>query len=193
MEPLIKNLHYIILAYVGMNLFFAYEEHTEQVDQKTAYLTSIQAKRDKLKIKLNKIDKFKKNLAASEQRVQEVLGQIEKLQKQLPSDSNDAVVQNMLGSKGKELMMRNPKPEPGDEKNNGFYLSREYTFKAKSTFLQFLIFMENVGKSERILNVTNLSLKHSEDPDRSSQQILDVFTTIESYRYNKDFKESKDG
>jgi hypothetical protein len=34
MEPLIKNLHYIILAYVGMNLFFAYEEHTEQVDQK---------------------------------------------------------------------------------------------------------------------------------------------------------------
>jgi Tfp pilus assembly protein PilO len=189
-EKLIKQLHWIIVLYTATNVWFAFEDHTAALETKQASLTSAEAYKAKLKRKLKQIDKFKKNLQASQERVQAVIKQIEKLQKQLPSDSNDAEIQNYLGSKANKLLMRNPAPAPGDEKNNGFYLSRAYSFTASSTFLQFLIFMENIKESERILNVTKFEVKHSGSGDRSSQQILDVKTEIESYRYNKDYKGS---
>ncbi len=73
---------------------------------------------------------------------------------------------------------------PGKETNNGFYFNKEYSFAAKGTFLQSLIFFESLANAERILNVKTVKISHDEEQNRSRFQIVNLETTVESFRYN---------
>ena len=188
-DVLIKNLHWFIFAYAAQGLFLMYTEKDEQYQELISQTPAIKAKIQREKRKLVQIEEFKKNLAATKERVKEVVKQIEKVQKQLPTDVNDAEVQELLGNIAQKLKMKKPQQVPKKEENLGFYFAKEYEFKGRGTFLQSLIFFESLAKAERILNVKNVKIEHISDKVRSRFQIIDMQTTVESFRYNKDYKE----
>ena len=188
-NALIKNLHLLIIAYALNGLFTIYTENEEKLENMKAQTPAIRAKIQKEKKNLAQIEDFKKDLAATKERVQEVVTQIEKAQKQLPADVNDAQVQEYLSKVSEDLKMKQPKQAPGEEENLGFYFAKKYNFQARGTFLQSLIFFETLAKAERILNVKEVKIKHIQDKVRGRFQIIDVDTTVESFRYNKNYKE----
>lgn len=189
---IIKNLHLLIIAYAGMGLYELYEQKTLQLEQEKQETPKYENKIRRAKRKLREINKFKQNLNVSRERVKEVVKQIEKVQKQLPTDVNDAEVQQLVGNIAKDLRMKNPSPSPGKEVLNGFYFAKDYQFSARGTFLQFLIFFENLSKAERILNVKKVRMAHIDKKLRSRFQVLEIQATVESFRYNKNYKEKVD-
>lgn len=189
-ELLIKNFHWLIIFYAANNIFMLYQEKNEQYQNVLTQTPVIQAKIQKEQRKLIQIEEFKKNLTETKKRVKEVVKQIEKVQKQLPTDVNDAQVQSLLGDIGSKLRVQNESSSPGQEDNNGFYFAKIYNYKARGTFIQSIIFFENLEKAERILNVKAFNIEAIEDEVRSRFQIVDFEITVESFRYNKNYRES---
>lgn len=188
-EMLVKNFHWFIIAYAGMGLWDLYEEKNDALESSAQLAPTVELKIQRAKNQIKKIERFKKNLSKSKERVQEVVKQIEKAQKQLPSDVNDTEVQSLIGNIAKKLKIQEPSPSPGKEENNGFYYSKEYEFKGVGTFLQALIFFENLEKAERILNVKSFEMNIDPTKGKSRFPILNINTIVESYRYNTSYKE----
>lgn len=186
---LIKNSHLFVIAYALLQLFEIYTERTEQLEAVLQQTPVVQSKIVQQERKLKKIEQFKQNLEDSKQRVEEVVAQIEKTQRQLPTEVNDTVIQDYLKTAAEGLRMKDPRQIPGNEQNNGFYFSKIYEFQASGTFLQSLIFFEQLAKSERILNVLDLSIKHTAKDFQGRYQVVDMTTRIESFRYNPNYKE----
>lgn len=189
---LIKNIHYFILIYAGWNIFTIYEEQTVNVEQREVSLEAIRARLKKSKADLEKVDQFNRDLESSKMRVNEVVKEIEKVQRQLPSDINDSEVLGIMSDIALGLKIQKPETLPRIEESFGFYYAKEYQFSAVGTFLQFLILfekLEDLSKIGRILNVKYLSYEQDEDADSRSQFKSLVFKTmVESFRYNPSYK-----
>jgi Tfp pilus assembly protein PilO len=80
---------------------------------------------------------------------------------------------------------------PDKEEAKGFYVARKYKFKAKATYLQFLIMFEKIAENQRILNISDLYFKKLEQPQRSKFQLIDGEFNLEAYRYNSAYKEDR--
>tara|TARA_B100001971_G_scaffold213155_1_gene245494 strand:- start:84267 stop:84875 length:609 start_codon:yes stop_codon:yes gene_type:complete len=189
-ELLIKNFHWLIIFYAANNIFMLYQEKNDQYQNILTQTPVIKAKIEKEKRKLIQIEEFKKNLTETKKRVKEVVKQIEKVQKQLPTDVNDAQVQSLLSDIGSKLRVQSESSSPGQEDNNGFYFAKLYQYQARGTFIQSIIFFENLEKAERILNVKSFNIEAIKDVVRSRFQIVDFQITVESFRYNKNYRES---
>jgi Tfp pilus assembly protein PilO len=188
-EKLVSNFHWIIIFYALFGYFELYEEKEEALENSLVSIPIIEAKIVKAKRKIRQIETFKKNLSKSKERVKEVVKQIEKVQKQLPSDVNDTVVQSIIGDIANKLKIKEPSPVPDKETNNGFYFAKDYKFTAFGTFIQFLIFFENLNKTERILNVKSFKLDFDKSRTKGRFPIVNLSAVIESFRYNQSYKE----
>ncbi len=124
-------------------------------------------------------------------RIEKVAQEIEKLQKQLPSNISDTDNLDLISNVASNLNIKIPFLTPGEEEEKGFYLTKKYTFKGRGTFLQFLIFLEKLGASERILNVSSLKLSKVLEKQKGRFQLIDGEVVIEAYRYNNAYKEDR--
>ena len=187
-DKLASNIHLIFLVYALMLGMDSYDQMNVKFESAKAALESTNIKLNKIKRDLNKLKNFDSNLVDSKSRVREVVKRIEKAQKQLPSEINDADVSGKLTQFSDDLKMLDPSPVPRIEQDFKFYISKDYNFDAKGTFLQFLIFFENLerlGDDGRILNVKYVRITESNTgDDRSRFKILNLSTTVEAYRYN---------
>lgn len=185
MDKILANIHWIVIVYA---LYSYYEDYTvfeEQKrgleDQKVAAEASVARNKKKLK----SIEKYKNDLDRYQKWVVEVTEQIDKLRKRLPSEINDGFMMQSIREKAGEMNIISPLVNSGRDVLNGFYIKKNYTLTGKGTFLQFLVFLENVDKFEQLLNVNNLELKA---PDRDKQRgrffILNGNVELEAYRYN---------
>lgn len=188
-NKILANFHIVFFFMAAMNLFELYEENTQKIESTENSIQSLEAKKIKQTRKLKQIETFKKNLSRSKERVIEVVKQIEKVQRQLPSDVNDAQVATKLSDLTKDLKFQNVNISPLKEENNGFYFTKKYSLKSEGTFLQSIILLENIQKQERILNVKNFEMKEIVENVRGRFKVLQLSTEIESYRYNTRYKE----
>lgn len=191
-DIIIKNLHVFILLYTAFINYEIFEDSTEKIDQTTSSISVSEVRLAKSKKELAKIDQFNKDLSASQARVKAVVNEIEKVQKQLPSEINDTEVQGILVNISRKLRMKDSSMKSKNEVLNGFYYSKDFTFNVKATFLQSLVFFEKLealAKSDRILNVKYFKISDDEQSDRRSQfRGLKLTTDVESYRYNNNYK-----
>lgn len=188
-DMLIKYIHFFVILYAVWSFSELFNQHEEKLANLNAELQGQQSLVAKTEVKLKKIAEFKKKVGNFKERVREITIQIEKVQKQLPADVNDTEVQQLVGGIAKDLKIKNPAPSPGKEEPNGFYFAKNYDFQASGTFLQFLILLEQLEKSERILNVKDFEFKKPESNERSRFQVLNAMITLESFRYNTNYKE----
>ena len=193
-EKLISQFHWIIIIYAAFNVYTLQEEKLIEIEAAKQEIPRLQGKIDKQKIKLDGIEEFRKNLAASEERVKEVVKKIETIQKQLPTNINDTEVQGSVKEISQTLKIRDPQVVAENEVNRGFYFAKDYKFTGTGTFLQFLILMEKLevmASNDRILNVKSLSLSVTdslaENDKKSRFQLLNFEAKIESFRYNPNY------
>ena len=171
----------------------------ERWDLKTLELESQQNLNDQLPPKfkraqkeLEEVKRFAENLEESKKIVKDVVARIETVQKQLPPDIIDTEVNETLSKIATGLKMKDPTPSAKTEVVNDFYISKDFNFDVKGTFLQGLIFFGELNKlsnNGRILNVKYLRFSESDEGDpRSRFKILNLNTTLEAFKYNPSYK-----
>jgi Tfp pilus assembly protein PilO len=191
MSKILKNLHWIIIAYSVYSFYSIYMEKDEQLNTTTAKEASLQNDLKKSKKLQREVQNFHKNIGEEKAKIERVAQEIEKTQQLLPSDLSDTENINLLRRLADEVNVKEISIAPEREVDQGFFITRGYNVTAKATFLQFLILFEKISENKRILNVGDCSFKKSTDPQRGKYQIINGQFKIYAYRYNVNFKEDR--
>lgn len=190
-DYMVKFFPILFIAYGGWGGYELYEEKTLEVEQQQSLNNNQLAQIKRVERELEEVKRFEENLEESKKRVQEVISQIETIQKQLPPEINDTEVNGTLSGIAENLKMINPSPLPKGEQNHNFYFSKDFNFDVEGTFLQGLIFfekLENLSKQGRILNVKYVRFSESDSGDKRSRfKILKLSTIVEAFRYNPNY------
>ncbi len=190
LSNILSKLHLIIFLYGAWSFYTVYSDYETQLAEITQQRPAIEDEIKKAEQKLGQIDEFRKNVDQTKLRVNEVFGNIEKVQRQLPSEINDIEVLDYLSKEGRSLNMPELEPNPREEQPLGFYISKQYNIKGKATFLQFVVFLERINGAERLFNVKNFKIITPVEAQKGRFQVVDFDTTIDTFKFNSSHKES---
>ncbi|HXH73330.1 MAG TPA: type 4a pilus biogenesis protein PilO [Bacteriovoracaceae bacterium] len=184
----IANLHVFLALYGMYGLYVLYDEHLIAVEVIQTQFPQVEAEIVTTQKKIKEIADYIKKTDEYKARVEGVAKNIEEVQKQLPHEINDTHILSFLNTEMTALNIKDPNLVPGKEEPSTYFISKEYTLKAKGTFLQFLILLERIGNATRIYNVKSLKLIVNTEGKKGRFQIVSGEGTIQAFRYNPDFK-----
>lgn len=191
MSKLLKNLHWIIIAYSLFSFYTIYTERDEHYNSIQSQVGGQQIQLRKNKKEQKEITNYHKNIKDEKDKIERVAQEIEKTQQLLPSEVSDTDNINLLRRMADEVNVKEISITPEKEVDHGFFITRNYKITAKATYLQFLILFEKISENKRILNVGESSFKKSSEPQRGKFQIINGQFTIHAYRYNANYKEDR--
>lgn len=186
----LSKLHVILLLYGAWSFYAVYSDYEAQIDEIVQQKPAIEEEIRKAEKKLSQIDEFRKNVDQTKLRVNGVFSNIEKVQRQLPSEINDIEVLDFLTKEGRSLNVPELEPNPKDEQPMGFYISKQYNIKGRATFLQFVVFLERINGAERLFNVKNFKITAPVEAQKGRFQVVNFDTTIDTFKFNSSYKES---
>ncbi len=187
-NKLIGNAHWLILLYGLYGTWVMYDEHQVQLEEIISRGSGLEEEIAAAEKKVKEIVEFSKKTTEYKVRVEEVAKSIETVQKQLPAETNDSQILTFFQSEINALNIKDANFTPGKEEKSVYYISKEYTLKARGTFLQFLIFFERIGNSDRIYNIKELRLTTPSDNVKGRFQMISGEGIIQAFRYNPDFR-----
>ncbi|WP_412473996.1 type 4a pilus biogenesis protein PilO [Halobacteriovorax sp. YZS-1-1] len=184
----------LYLLFVVYGLFLTYEAYNEvQLERESLenQVSSFEVRLNKKKKELKKLKEYEKDVERKKEEIEIVAQKLEETQKKLPRDISDNESINLIKRLGESLKIKESQIIPSGQEENGFYITKFYTFSGKGTYLQFLLLLENISKQERILNVRDISLSKISKINKSRYEIINLSATIESYIYNSNHRESR--
>jgi Tfp pilus assembly protein PilO len=184
----IANLHIFVVLWTLWGVWEKYETHSEAVSSLENSIPGIKAEIEENTKKVAEIENFTQKANDYKVIVEEVARNIETVQKQLPADINDSQIMSYFNQEFELMNIRDPQITPGKEEPSTYLISKDYNFRAKGTYLQFLVFLERVGNAQRIFNIKNLRLTRNNDVNKGRFQMVDAELIIQAYRYNPEFK-----
>lgn len=188
LELLVKNLQWLIILNAAWGYYGRLEEHNAAVENVRSQIPPLEEQITNLNKKLDQAKIFLANLEVSKKRVQEVAGQIEQVQKQLPNQLNDTEILDFFTTEAQNLNLK-VSLSPGSEDLRDFYFAKKYNIKVTGTYLQFMIYFERIGNSERLINIQSLKLNQLTEKQKGRFQILTLDGVLESFRYNPAYRE----
>lgn len=191
LQTILSKVWLLILAYGGWEIWLAYEEHTGKMNDIANTIPQIQSQINRAKKEKRQIRSYLRDIEEAKKNIELVAQEVEKLQRKLPEAIKDTENLSLLKNIAEGLNIKKVYLSPGTEENQGFYYTKKYEFSGTGTFLQFLIFLEKVGNSERLLNIKEVNLKRSEEKQRGRFQLTNARFVVEAYRYNPDHKEDR--
>lgn len=187
-NKIISNVHFLILAYGLYSAWIVFDEHTLRMTGVEGQFPAVHEEIANNQKKVKEMQEFVKKAEESKIRVEEVAKNIESAQKQLPAEISDNQIITFFNEEISQLNIKEPAIVPGSEVPSTYFISKDYSLKAKGTFLQFLVFFERIGNSARIYNVKSLKLTNSDTNQRGRFHMISAESTIEAFRFNPDFK-----
>lgn len=191
MKALVSKLHIFLFLYVALTVFTKYQEDQEQVSNIQGQVPVLKNKIKKARREKKQLQAYLKDVETAKGKIELVAKEIEKLQQKLPDTVDDTKNLSLLKGIAEKLNIKNIYLTPLDEIDKGFYLAKRYSLKASGTYLQFLMLMENIGNEASILNVKKIFLENQQEKQRGRFQIINADVIIETYRYNKSYRESR--
>ncbi|WP_198011889.1 type 4a pilus biogenesis protein PilO [Bacteriovorax sp. BAL6_X] len=154
-------------------------------------LNAINGRIAKKKKELKKLKDYERDVEQKKEEIETVAQKLEETQRRLPKDISDNESINLIKKLGESLKVKDVQINPSGQEENGFYITKYYTFSGKGTYLQFLLLLENISKQERILNVRDINLSKITKTNKSRYEIINLYATIESYIYNQNHRENR--
>ena len=191
MQKLLKNIHWIIIAFAAFNFYQAYTKAHDElvlVEQQQESQRTLLAKNKKTQ---REIENYYKNIKEEKEKIERVAKEIEKMQQLLPGEISDSDNINLLRKMADDVNIKELSITPDSDSIRGFYIARRYKLKAKATFLQFLIMFEKIGENKRILNIGESQFQKLDVPQRGKFQVISGEFILEAYRFNPNFKEDR--
>lgn len=191
MIKIINKAYLVIIFFALWGLYERYGEVQILNEQSLVNLEIVNTSIAKAKKDRRRIDDYLKNIDIKKGEIEEVALQIEKLQKKLPQRATDSENVSLIRKNADNLKIRDVEINPGVETENGFYYAKRYDVQGVGTYLQFLMLLESLTTSERILNLKNLVIERSDAKIKGRYEVLKMSAVIESYRYNENFRENR--
>jgi Tfp pilus assembly protein PilO len=191
MAKILKNIHWFIILFALFNIGSYWYEINEKINELKNQQETERQDLAKAKKTQKEIKSFYKDIDEAKNRIERVAREIEKTQQLLPSEVSDTENISLLRRMAEDVNIKEVGIMPDKDDDRGFYIARKYKFKAKATYLQFLIMFEKISENKRILNVGELAFKKLDQPQRSKFQLIDGEFTLEAYKYNAAFKEER--
>lgn len=187
-NKLIANIHIVLFLYGIYSAYGMYETHSIEMTEIQNQSAGLDGEIEQNQRKVREIQEFSKKTNEYKVRVEEVAKNIEAVQKQLPAETNDSQILGFFQGEMSSLNIKDSNFTPGKEDKSTYYITKEYSLKAKGTFLQFLIFLERIGTADRIYNIKTLKLETSATPQKGRFQVISGEGVIQAFRFNPDFK-----
>lgn len=187
-NKLIANFHILLFLYGLYGAYELYSQHAEHAEAISNQFPAIESDIQSTEKRVAEIQDFVKKADEYKTRVDNVAKTIEAVQKQLPAETNDSQILQTFSQDMNVLNIKDPSFVPGAEETSTYYISKDYSIRAKGTFLQFLIFFERLGTADRIYNIKTLKLTSASDNQRGRFQIISAEAVIQAFRFNPNFK-----
>lgn len=185
---LLSRMHLLIILYALYSLWNSFEVFDSKLENISS--RKVQVKTDILAAsqKISELKEFEGQADQFKVRVEEVAKNIEKVQQQLPSDTNDFDIIKTLSDEIDLLNILNYSIDPGEEKSEVYFISKDYKISGEGTFLQILVFFERLSYHERIFNLKNLKISQNMNKKKGRYNILMFSADVQAFRQNPEFK-----
>ena len=191
MNSILSKLHIFVFIYLSFGVYTKWVESDENKERVNGEIPSLQVRIRKAEKERKQLKNYLKDVESAKGRIELVASEIEKLQKKLPDVVDDTKNLSRLKKIAEQINIKNIYLTPMNEINNGFYIAKRYNVKASGTYLQFLLFVDKVGAEASILNIKRLYLENVQKKQRGRFQIINGDIIVETYRYNKSYKENR--
>lgn len=191
MTKILSNIHWFIILLALFNVGSYWYDINEKISEVKNQVETEKQDLTKARKTKKEIQSFYKDIDEAKNRIERVAREIEKTQQLLPSEVSDTENISLLRRMAEDVNIKEVSIMPDRDDDRGFYIARKYRFKAKATYLQFLIMFEKISENKRILNVGELAFKKLDQPQRSKFQLIDGEFMLEAYKYNAAFKEER--
>ena len=121
-----------------------------------------------------------------EKRLETLAQDLDSLRAKLPDDPDVPQLLAQLGARARQAGLEIDRFEPKGEQEKDFYAEIVFDMKVHGTYHETAAFIDSIGRMDRILNVTGLTLMSP----RNVQQkvILDGAFTMKTYRFVDEHK-----
>lgn len=189
MIKLLNSLYILLLLWAGFGVYEKYDKVNQKEEAVKSSIVRFKNKINRLKKEQKEIQSYKKNIDSKKKQIELVAKQIEKIQKRLPSEIQDSENIKFIREVSDSLKIRKVNIAPGMEKSEGFFISKRYAFTGEGTYLQFLLLLEKLAESERILDVKDIRLERKAVKKKGRYEIVSLSAGIESFKHNSSHQE----
>ena len=141
-----------VFALIGLHYYFIY------MDQETQ-LKSSRAEYNRLDLERTEKENYAQNLALYESKLNELKRQLNKAQSLLPDSKEVAGLLSNLSTLGERIGLTIDRFEPQKEILHDFYASIPFKMKVKGNYHDIAMFIDAIGRMDRIVNVSQLSMQ----------------------------------
>jgi Tfp pilus assembly protein PilO len=181
--------HLLFILWVGWGIYEQYEVHIQDYEALKNQVPLIERKIKKKQRELTGIEKYYADIEAAKKRIKLVAEAVEKLQKQLPTKKMDSANVSLFQQESNDINIKKLAITPGAERNKGFYFEKDFSYKGVGTFLQFLILFERIATNDQLFNIRSMTITKSQEKQKGRFQLVNLETTIQSFRYNENYVE----
>jgi Tfp pilus assembly protein PilO len=192
MQAIIVKLHWFIFLYAIFISYEMYSAHQEVHANLTGRLPVLENKIKNSKKKARDLKKYFKDIEDAKKNIERVALAVEKVQKRLPTDIADSENLDLISQIANSINIKSVFIKPEAEIDQGFYYIKNYVLTAEGTYLQFLVLFEKIAESKRLLNIKTVIFDQIIDRvQRARFKLIKAKVTVQAYRYNASFKESR--
>jgi type IV pilus assembly protein PilO len=181
----------IAIVAVGAGIFGyeIYDFQTNEVPKLEQESARLEAQITSKQKELRHLQEFVQNIDKIKQELHEINLQLESALEHMPRGFNLSELLRKLTllaqNSGVELSSFRPKKTP-EKKEGSFYATTQIDFELKGTFPQTLVFMDQLSRLKRIVNIETLELKTSDaSAQRSGALVAATTATIKTYRFTE--------
>jgi type IV pilus assembly protein PilO len=172
------------LGYLGFRFFEFNSTADGAVEQHAVKMKDLKAEVVQLNQKYKEGQQFLKTLDLKRTEIQ---GQAKKLADYQGALSEGADVPNLiklLMTEARKLDMRVDKVEPGKKIQKEFYLEQQFNLDLRGSYQQVLLFVYRISQLQRILRVSNFTMRPSPISLSSRAMTLTVGVSVSAYQYS---------
>jgi len=182
-----KIIKYSYLLLVAFACYQGYERWNEGKEvlagleaEKENIINALEVKKKRLK----DLDDYFSRVEERQAGIDLILKSIDKFQRLLPNVNDDLKNKQILKEMAKKVNLREVKILSKDPVEKEFYFLSTYELIAQGTYLQFLLFLEEVSNSKRLLNISFVQFQMPKIKQKGRYIVIDGKIIIESFRYN---------
>lgn len=193
MEKFLKFLPILALLYAANNCYTMYENYENQLTSLNSEIESQNAQKQQSMRTKADIEEYKRNIEIEKTKIARVEKEIEKIQQLFPSEISDNDNITLIRKYAEDVRVNQvTRVAPLGDEDKGFYIARPYHFAMKATYLQFIVLLEKLSDSERIINIRSIDFKINNENQKGKYQLIDGEITLETYKFNPNYVNTPD-
>lgn len=174
------------ILYTGYQIYqFRSEEYPILESERQRLESSSKGKQSELR----KLQKFAQNIENVKKELKELSIQLESALEYMPRTFNLAKLLRKLTelSQNSGVELQTFRPRKGEDKPPGtFYATTNLDLDIEGSFTQTLVFLDQVSRMKRILNIESLRMKvEAGSPNRGGQMTAKTLLALKTYRFNE--------